>query len=129
MDDIVRDFNTLFTQMVDDISKIAPTSVIGANKKEILDAIKIKPKFVIDIFCLKVLKYKSKIENDDEYESFFLGKKYDDDVHDVSHDNIMDHIFELKNIWSSLNNNNKIVIRTCIIYLCEIAQNYFLLLD
>lgn len=125
--EIIRDFNNLFETLVEDTSKIAPTSTIGANKKEILDAIKIKPTLVIDIFCLKVLKYKNQIEDDNEYEKFFMGKNYNDDVSDVTHINIMDHIFELKNIWSTLNNTNKEVIRTYMKFLCGLAQDYFLL--
>ena len=79
-------------------------------------------KKTIEIFCIKVLQYKDKIDAGDE--SFFLEKDFKDDL--KGDENIvLKHILSFKSIWRELSKANKEVVIQSMQILCELAQEYF----
>ena len=124
-DDIVTDFNSMLLDLAKNVADICPTSILGANIKDIEKQIN-KPsnrlKF-IDLFCGKVLQYKDKIDSGDE--TFFLQKNYDDDLKDESA--LVGKVFEFKTIWIQLSDNNKNVVKQYMKILCALAQQYFMI--
>jgi len=88
-------------------------------------AVSTQPIKLIDSFVISVLKYESKIMDDDE--KFFLNKDYDDDVKGDKED--IRCIVEIKNIWSVLDSDNKAQIKSYIKLLCRISRKYFNLID
>ena len=120
---IIDDFNNLLLDLVRNIADICPSSIIGANVKDIERELKNdanRNKF-IDIFVAKVLQYKSEIDNGDE--NFFLNKTYENEF---GSNGMLSRVFEFKSIWTKLNNTNKALVKQYMQLLCELAQNYFI---
>ena len=130
LDQLINDFNETLSDFIDNLAGVCPDNIISDNRnliKRMLSKPDTKNK-VIDAFVAKVLIYKPQIDRGDE--SFFLNKSYDDDVADVSEGkNLSGKIFEFKNIWKKLSFENKTYVIQYMQLLCELAQNYFLLLD
>ena len=130
IDQLIDDFNSTLTDFIDNIASVCPDNIISDNRnliKKMLARPDTRTK-VIDTFVAKVLIYKPEI--DEGNEQFFLGKSYDDDLHDVSDgSNLSGKIFEFKSIWKKLSIDNKNFVIQYMQLLCILAQNYFLLLD
>lgn len=130
IDQLIDDFNSTLTDLIDNIASVCPDNIISDNRtiiKKMLSRQDTRTK-VIDTFVAKVLIYKPKI--DEGNEEFFLGKSYDDDLQDVQDGtNLSGKIFEFKNIWKKLSIDNKSFVIQYMQLLCILAQNYFLLLD
>ena len=129
-DQLVEDFNSTLSDLVDNIATVCPDNIIVDNRK-LIKRILAKPdskRKAIDTFVAKVLIYKPQIDRGDE--TFFLSKSYDDDVADASDGkNLTGKVFEFKGIWKKLSSENKSYVIQYMQLLCELAQNYFLLLD
>ena len=130
---IVDDFNSTLTDLINNIADICPDTLISDNKniiKKMLSKPDTRTK-AIDTFVAKILIYKPQIDRGDE--KFFLGKSYDDDLTNVSNgsdsNTLSTKIFEFKNIWKSLSPENKDFVIQYMQLLCLLAQNYFLLMD
>jgi len=127
---LIDDFNETLSDFIDNLAAVCPDNIISDNRnliKRMLAKSDTKNK-VIDTFVAKVLIYKPQIDRGDE--SFFLSKSYDDDIADVSDGkNLTGKIFEFKSIWKKLSLENKNYVIQYMQLLCELAQNYFLLLD
>jgi hypothetical protein len=122
----VADFNSVFLDLCRNLAEVCPNSIIGQNINLVEGAVanpKNKTKF-IDIFVNKVLQYKDKIDNSDE--EFFLRKSYDDDVE--SDNSLMNKVFEFKSIWMDLKKENKELVIQYMQILCELSQNYFMVI-
>lgn len=121
---IVNDFNNTLLSLVQNIASVCPTSLIGTSVKDIEKQFKKKDNFTkfIDIFCIKVLQYKDKIDNCDE--SFFMTHDYKNDLTDQSAD-ALDHVITLKSIWNQLKKENKDIVMLNMQILCELSQQYF----
>ena len=79
----------------------------------------------IGLFVTNVLKYKKFI--DEENEQFFTEKSYKEDIN--NNKNVVGHIFQLKDVWDILSEENKKIIFKYMQILCCMAQEYFDILD
>jgi hypothetical protein len=120
---IVSEFNTVFFDFIKNIAQICPSSIIGRNMTEIEKAFRNMPKknSFIDAFVAKVLPYKSQIDRGDE--EFFLKKDYSNDLENASWGS---KVFEFKNIWTKLKQENKEIVIQYMQGLCLLAQEYFM---
>lgn len=127
---LIDDFNVVFLDMANYISKICPNSVIGRNIKDINKAFenlspRNKNKF-IDGYVIKVLKYKKFI--DDENEEFFFKEIEKDEVKNSSELKSSDiDLCELKTIWCKLKQGDREQIFQYLQGLCAISTEYILL--
>lgn len=121
---IIIDFNDVLISLALNIADVCPNSIIGVHIKDIEKTIKKKENFkkFIDLFCIRVLQYKSKI--DEGNESYFLDKDFKSDLRDGESD-ALTHILSFKSIWKELKQSNKEVVITSMQILCELAQQYF----
>lgn len=124
LDNIVTEFNNTLTDFAKNIASIFPSSLIGNNISLITSILNSKEPNekhkIIHTFIVKVLPYKNKIDEGDE--SFFLNKSFNDDTKDSS---ILDSVFEIKSLWTKLNDNNKKYVVQYMQLLCEISQEYY----
>jgi len=122
--ELITDFNNVLLSLSQNIACVCPTSVIGTNIKDIEKQIKRKENFnkFIDLFCIKVLQYKSEIDSGNE--DFFMNKDYKNDLHDQNED-LLDHVLSMKTIWSQLKKGNKEIVIMNMQILCELSQQYF----
>lgn len=121
---LITDFNNTLLDLALNIANICPSSIIGTNIKDIEKTIKRKDlhsKF-IDIFCVKVLKYKDEIDSGEE--SFFMDKDYSSDLSDQD-SSLLNHVLSLKSIWKFLKKDNKEIVIMNMQILCALAQQYF----
>ncbi len=126
---IFEEFNSLLLRLITNIKNICPRSIIGRNYsmlKYTITDIKNNKRF-IGLFVTNVLKYKEFIDNGDE--QFFTEKSYEGDVNKNKNKNVMDQIFQLKDVWDILSEENKKIIFTYMQILCNMAQEYFDILD
>ena len=121
---IITEFNSVLLDMIKNIASVCPNSIVGRNIGDIEKTLKTasSKQKIIETFITKVLPYKSKIDNGDE--DFFLKKDYSNDFD--GNDTWGSKVFEFKNIWTQLNNNNKNIIIQYMQVLCELSQEYFL---
>jgi uncharacterized FlgJ-related protein len=121
---IIIDFNEVLISLALNIAEVCPNSVIGAHINDIQKIIRRKENFnkFIDMFCLKVLQYKDRIEACDE--SYFLEKDFKNDL-DGEEVSALDHIISLKSVWKDLKQENKQIVMMSMQVLCELAQQYF----
>nr|QBK89283.1 MAG: hypothetical protein LCMiAC02_03780 [Mimivirus LCMiAC02] len=126
---IFNDFNNLLLQLITNIKTICPRSIVARNFDVIeytITNIKDNERF-IGLFVTKALKYKKFI--DEENEKFFTEKSYEEDVNKNKNKNVIDHIFQLKDVWGILSEENKKIIFKYMQILCHMAQKYFDILD
>jgi hypothetical protein len=122
----VTDFNQTLSSLAISIADVCPDSIIGNNINDIKKTINNKQNFTkfIDVFCIKVLKYKKEI--DEGKDSFFLNKDYSADLTDC--DGIsdkLDLVLSLKNVWAKMKPDNKKIVIMNMQILCALAQMYF----
>lgn len=122
--EIITDFNNILMSLAQNIAAVVPNSIIGTNIKDIEKQINKKDNFnkFIDLFCIKVLQYKSEIDSGNE--DFFMNKDYKGDLRDQN-DNLLDHVVSMKSIWCHLKKENKEIVIMNMQILCELAQQYF----
>lgn len=130
MEQIVNDFNDIAINMLSELRKIIPHSII-LNNIDLIEGITKNNKskhVLIDNFVLHVLKYKKEI--DSENEDFFLKNNFDD-LKNKQNNNILKIIKEIKDMWKSLGNDkeNKKNIFGYFKVLCFYAEKYFLEID
>jgi len=124
VNNLVSDFNSTLLDFSKSLAVVSPNSIIGKNIKDIEKAIlytESKNKF-IEIFIEKILIYKEKIDNKDE--SFFLDKSYNNDLENDA--SLMSKVFEFKDIWQGLSEQNKNIIFQYMSILCQLSQQYFI---
>jgi hypothetical protein len=121
---VVTDFNNTLLSLAMNVASICPTTIIGSNMKDIEKAIKRKDNLTkfIDLFCIKVLQYKDKIDAGDE--SFFLTKDYTSDLGDQD-SSYLSHVLSFKDIWGKLKKENKSIVLVNMQILCELSQQYY----
>lgn len=122
--EIINDFNNILLSLAQNIAVVCPTSIIGTSIKDIEKQIMKKENFnkFIDLFCIKVLQYKDKIDAGDE--SFFIKKDYKNDLNDQT-DDVLSQVITMKSIWTDLKQENKEIVLFNMQMLCELAQQYF----
>ena len=123
IEEILKDFNSLLLDLIQNVADVCPNSVVGIHQKPIVREITRpdnKVKFV-ELFVARILQYKNQIDsgNDD----FFLRKSYDSDVEQ----DFMQQVFEFKSIWHEFKRENKDLVIQYMQLLCELAQKYFII--
>ena len=119
--ELIKEFNEKLLVLVEGIARATNKKFIINNiifLKKIINKDKKRP---IDFFIIYILPHKEEIDTGNE--NFFLT--YELKSTDLS-SKIMKNIFEFKNIWSTLNNENKETVVNYMKYLCSISQTYFL---
>lgn len=137
MDDIVKNFNDVAIQMLGELRKIIPHSVILNNTDLLKSFVKNSSKktVLIDYFVVYVLKYKDEI--DEENEDFFLKHDFEDISSSTKDTNsIVKIINEIKKMWRSITDKddetsrqNKKNIFGYFKVLSFYAEKYFLEID
>lgn len=119
--ELIKEFNEKLLVLVEGIARATNKKFIINNigfLKKIINRDKKRP---IDFFIIYILPHKEEIDTGNE--NFFLT--YELKSTDLS-SKIMKNIFEFKNIWSTLTNENKETVVNYMKYLCSISQTYFL---
>lgn len=119
INDIKIDFNNLLLDLIHNLNKICPNSIISNNMIFIEKFIKDEPVKMIEAFISYVLKYKKQIDAGDE--DFFLNHSYEKDIPDKN----FAKIFEFKDLWKKINKDNKKSIIIYMQYLCGLSEQYF----
>lgn len=122
METIIETFNGVISDFITQLADICPDSTIAANKSTILSIMKMKPSTIVDIFVLYVLKYKPQIDSGDE--SFFMNNTFDSEL--GGDQDKVNKMFEFKNIWNILTEENKEIVKQFMQCLCQLAQEHFL---
>ena len=123
---VINDFNNTLLSLAQNVAGICPSSIIGSNIKDIEKQINKKDNFTkfIDLFCIKVLQYKDKI--DAGKESFFMDKDYDDDLKDQNTESdALNIVISLKSVWKDFKRENKDIVILNMQILCDLAQMYY----
>jgi hypothetical protein len=123
IEDIMNDFNCTLLDLADNIAYVCPYSIIGNNIKDIHKTVRRleKKNKLIEIFIVKILPYKDKIDEGDD--AFFLGKSFNKDLD--GDNSMINKVFEFKNIWTILKIENKTLLIQYMQLLCMLAQKYF----
>jgi hypothetical protein len=124
--EIISDFNNTLLSLAQNIAMVCPSSVIGTSIKEFEKHIK-KPENLrkfIDLFSVKVLKYKDRIDNGDE--SFFMTNDYKDDLKGQGED-ALSHVITMKSVWKELKPANKEIVILNMQILCALSLEYFVI--
>ena len=121
--EIIIDFNSTLLSLAKNVANICPTSLIGSNIKDIEKQFKRKENFTkfIDLWCIKVLQYKHKI--DEGSEEFFMTKDYSKDIE--GHEIGLKDIISLQSVWKDFKPENKSIVILNMQILCDLAQLYF----
>jgi hypothetical protein len=121
---IITDFNGVLLSLALNVADVCPTSIIGVHITDIEKLLNKKENFkkFIDLFCTRVLIYKSRIDEGDE--DYFLEKDFKSDLKDEE-SSALTHVLSFKSIWKDLKHDNKQIVITSMQMLCELAQNYF----
>jgi hypothetical protein len=119
---LISDFNEESINFANQLTEVCPDSIISGNVGYLQQLIKKNPKYIIDQFTLYVLKYKKQIDSEDN--DFFLKNEFAKDSSDKK--NVIGKMFELKDIWTKLSNDNKKGIFTIMQILCYYSEQYYI---
>lgn len=106
---IIKSFGNNVIELVKQIAIACPKTTIAGNTTLLTGIIRQYPTKFIDLFVLRILKYKTHIETGDD--SFLLTPDFDD-------------MTEFKTIWKILTKENKEIVCTYLVQLCDIATEY-----
>jgi len=120
MASIQDEFNTTFIDLASQLAILCPRSFIANNVSLLKSLIHSHPTKILEIFTLKALKYKRQVDSGDD--SFFLNCNFASEVNGDSA--IIGKIFELKEIWKTLNDANRDIVRQYVTYLFELSAEY-----
>lgn len=120
---IISDFNDTLLSLATNLADVRPTSIIGTNIKDIEKVFRRKDNFTkfIDLFSIRVLRYKDDI--DDGNDNFFMHKDYAEDLNDCD-SSYLNHVISLKSIWQELKVENRQIVILNMQLLCALAQQY-----
>lgn len=121
---IIIDFNNTLLSLAMNIANVCPKSLIGSNIKDIEKTFRKKENFTkfVDLFSVKVLQYKERIDEGEE--SFFMDKDYSEDLGDQD-SSYLNHVISLKSVWGQLKKENKEIVLMNMQILCALSQQYF----
>jgi hypothetical protein len=124
---IITDFNNILTSLIQNVATICPRSVLGTNIKDIEKQFKNSRNFTkfIDIFCIKILIHKTKI--DECNETFFLDENNIKKSLTDQPSDILDQVLSMKSVWHELKQENKDIVFFNLQMLCDLAQQYYFL--
>lgn len=120
---LIKNFNSYSSTLIVFIADVNPTDTIKFYRDEILKLESKQSNIIIDTFVLNALQYEDQILQGDD--DFFLNQTFDDITSkNENSDNLILKIFEFKNIWKKINDNNKTHIKNYMKILCQIARVY-----
>lgn len=122
--DTIKNFNKTLLSLASQISVICPQNIVSSNVSTIDTIINRFPEKVIEQFIIYVLPDKDKIDNGDE--NYFLNKDYSKVIKDKKKGDLINDIFQFKEIWKELSNNNKKMVINYMKCLCYFAQVYLI---
>jgi len=136
LQEIVSSFNTTALEFVSQLKKICPHSLI-ANNVDALESImnnKASERKVLDQYALHVLKYKGQIDSYDE--DFFMNNDFTAEASNALGEldkkpnvgSITTLICELKDMWKTVESDNKRKVFDYLRVLSYYAQEYVLLI-
>lgn len=121
MTEHIDKFNNELQQMIIKLIEIRPKNIKFKAYSQIIKTYnKIKSTKPIESYIIHMLPLKDKIDNHDE--SVFTKNKFENNK-------TIDNMAELKNIWSSLDDKNKLVIFEFMINLCNHSLDYLVSID
>ncbi|AYV78776.1 MAG: hypothetical protein Edafosvirus32_7 [Edafosvirus sp.] len=123
-DELCMWFNGTTLELADEMTKLFPKSLISTNLKDLKNLIKMYPKKLIELFVIYVLPDKEEIDN--ENEKYFLENSFNKHIKDDN--NLIKQMFQFKTIWKQLDDENKKTVISYMKFLCEYAQQYFMLI-
>jgi|SaaInlStandDraft_4_1057021.scaffolds.fasta_scaffold01023_6 hypothetical protein len=121
--EIVTSFNDLFCDLLRNIAKIDPESLVGKHLVKILTTVRDDPIKVIEIFVIHILPYKDEI--DEGNDKFFISQRYDGKG-EIKAD-VMVESLEFKKLWGKLVPANKQIIIQYMKILAQYTQQYFVM--
>jgi len=124
MNDIIDNFNVVSLELIDQIVKIYPDSLIANNTYRAKSLIKISKTKLIDQFVLYVLIYKHYFDNKDDY--VFTDISVFETVKDSKL--LTTILSDIRTLWVKLNKTNKEKIFEYMQVLCYYASEYVILL-
>jgi hypothetical protein len=120
--ELITEFNDKLLVLIEGLAKATNKKLIINNFGLLKRIINKNPNRPIENFIFYMLPHKPEI--DSENENFFLT--YEIKTKNLN-SSFMKNIFEFKNIWYKLNDENKSTVKNYMKYLCSISQEYFLL--
>ncbi len=128
-DDAINQFSEVLVMMVDELARVTGDNMLQMFKNNMIDFIKQNPKKVIDNLIISCYKkddgmVRNKILLGDD--SYFMNNK----LENLSNGDgdVINYIFQFKNFWGNLNQDNKIIIKStliALITLCDIRYTNF----
>lgn len=124
---VIEEFKKIMVEMLDMVIDMSNNHLLISCRKKILDEINKNPKNIIDTFIIDAyikdhgLYRKEMIMGN---ESFFLNTECKTDNSDT-----LNYIFQSKNFWNNLDNDNKIILKTYLITLCCYSDKRFILFN
>lgn len=120
--ELITEFNDKLLVLIEGLAKATNKKLIINNFGLLKRIINKNPNRPIENFIFYMLPHKPEI--DSENENFFLT--YEIKTNNLN-SSFIKNIFEFKNIWYKLNDENKSTVKNYMKYLCSISQEYFLL--
>ena len=119
---IINDFNEEAINFANQLAEVCPDSILSGNVGYLQQTINKNSSFLIDQFTLYVLKYKDQIDNKNN--DFFLKTDFSKDASGKS--TVIGKIFELKDTWGKLSQDNRDGIFTIMQILCYYSEQYYI---
>lgn len=132
-DDSIEEFKNILLDFTENLVSVSNNNLIKTYKTEILNAIKKHPKNIIDTFIIHGYtkndgKYRSEIIQGNE--SFFLNNSYEEHIEGENNkQNIVNYIFQFKNFWKTLDEDNKFIIKNFLLTLCFFSDKRFVVFN
>ena len=120
-----KTFNDILIQFVQTLNKIHPKDNFEGQFSQLNNIINICPTKLIELFIIRFLPDKDKLLSNDD--AFFLNK-YTNDSPEISNkkESNISFINEIKQIWITLEDDHKTLIRLYLKILCEHSENYLI---
>ena len=126
----IHEFKNIVSTLLPQIAKITNNLLIIKYEKELLNAISRHPKNIIDTFVLKAYMhgnglFRQKLIIGDE--DFFLNSDVKELASNVGEkidekDDVLTALFEFKNFWHKLKDENKVIFKYYLVTLCYYAD-------
>lgn len=126
----IEEFKNILIEFIENIVNISDNILLSKYKDEIINTINLHPKKIIDTFIIHSyiknngIYRKEIIEGNDK---FFLNKSYNEYIKNDA--NIVNYIFQFKDFWGKLNEDNKFLIKTFLLTLCFYSDKRFIIFN
>lgn len=117
---LVKNFNSYCVTLTAFVASITSNDNVKMYSSEVTKLERKQSNVIIDTFVLNGLKYEEQILEGND--SFFLGESFKEITNEDN--NMIMQLFEFKNIWKQLNDQNRDQIKKYLKILCQIARIY-----